>query len=110
MSCVPDGEYELGPWTRPGGDQCYILTNPDLGVYRYPGDMPGVDRGRYLCLIHAGNWASDVSGCVAPGLLRHATERRTVQSRKAMTYLNMRLGRRRKHTLLIKPATGAIDE
>lgn len=108
-SCIPDGKYSLEPWVRPSGDECWIMINPDLGVYRHPHDLPAVDGGRYLCLIHTGNWAHDVVGCIAPGWRRHHSERRTVLSRVAMNALNRVLGRRDSHTLVIKPATGASD-
>jgi hypothetical protein len=68
-SCVPAGVYALVPHTRPNGDEVVALLNPGLGVYYLPEDRPeGV--GRYLILIHAGNWVKDVVGCIAPGIAR----------------------------------------
>ncbi len=64
-SCVPDGLYQLEPFTRPSGREVIMLSNPDLGVDRYETDRPG--QARYLVLIHAGNYAHDVEGCIAPG-------------------------------------------
>ena len=66
-SCVPDGRYQLLPFTRPNGDNVLALVNETLGVYLHEGDRPN-NVGRYLCLIHSGNWVSNVVGCVAPGL------------------------------------------
>jgi hypothetical protein len=54
-SCVPDGEYELIPHTRPNGDEVYALRNPDLAVY-YTKQERGDNPGRYLILIHSANW------------------------------------------------------
>ena len=66
-SCVPTGIYHLEPFTRPSGDEVYMLVNEDLGVFRFEHDL-GDSGGRYLVLIHKGNWSKDVVGCVAPGL------------------------------------------
>lgn len=68
-SCVPDGTYQLERFTRPNGDLVLRLWNTDLGVYRHQGDVPEAG-GRYLVLIHAGNWVRDIVGCIAPGLTR----------------------------------------
>ena len=66
-SCIPDGIYKLIPHTRPDGKEVVALVNEELGVYYQKEDRPnGV--GRYLILIHIGNWVSDIVGCVAPGL------------------------------------------
>lgn len=67
-SCVPDGIYALEPFTRPDSSEVYMLVNEMLGVYRFKDDIPEGVIGRYLILIHVGNWVKDVVGCVAPGL------------------------------------------
>lgn len=64
-SCIPDGLYQLDPFTRPNGRQVIMLSNPDLGVDRYEYDRPS--QARYLVLIHAANYAHEVNGCIAPG-------------------------------------------
>lgn len=87
-SCVPAGQYELIPHTRPNGDKVLALINPGLGVYYLAGDrFHGV--GRYLILIHAGNWAHDVIGCIAPGLSRATSNEgpMVTKSRDAMEQL-----------------------
>lgn len=113
VSCVPDGAYVLSPWTRPNGDDVYILYSPDLGVYRTPDEHePG--KGRNLILIHAANWAADVIGCIAPGLRRMPMERGGVMrqavglSRSAMRQIRELLGGQ-DHTLLITNEGGASD-
>ena len=69
-SCVPDGIYDLEPFTRPDGTEVYMLVNEELGVYRFEEDVPGADKalnGRWLVLIHVGNFVRNVVGCIAPG-------------------------------------------
>jgi len=87
-SCVPDGEYELIPHVRPNGHEVYALRNHDLHVY-YTEAERGDNPGRYLILIHAGNWVADVVGCIAPGMVRTiANNTRMVRSsRPAMNLI-----------------------
>lgn len=66
-SCVPDGDYHLRPYTRPSGQKSLILSNAEKGVYEQDSDRSN-SKGRYLILIHPGNTADDVVGCIAPGL------------------------------------------
>lgn len=84
-SCVPDGEYELLPYVRPNGDQVFALWNADLSVYLTEADR-GDRQGRYLILIHSGNYVTDVVGCIAPGLDRiiHKGAPMVTNSRAAM--------------------------
>ena len=84
-SCVPDGTYELVEHQRQNGDLVFALRNPDLGVY-YTEEERGDQPGRYLILIHAGNYVEDVVGCIAPGIDRtiHNNRRMVTSSRKAM--------------------------
>jgi hypothetical protein len=92
-SCVPDGTYRLRPWVRATNNQsCFILEAPTLGVYMRETDRPA-GIGRYLCLIHTGNYADDVVGCIAVGM-----------SRGIM--LNPRTGKRERAVL---GSTGAIQ-
>ena len=37
-SCIPDGDYRRRAFTRPSGQNSYILSNPLLGVYETDGD------------------------------------------------------------------------
>jgi len=66
-SCVPNGEYQLIPHRRPNGDNVYALVNETQKVFYSPNDVPA-NGGRFLILIHPGNWSTDVTGCIAPGL------------------------------------------
>jgi len=112
-SCVPDGSYILDPWTRPDGKEVYILSNPDLGVYRLKDDRPR-GFGRYLVLIHIGNYVSNVVGCIAPGLHRVIMknrktgnyERSVASSGEAMRIITEQLGREETHRLTISSKCG----
>ncbi len=66
-SCVPAGKYQLISHARPSGKEVVALVNEDLGVYYLTEDRPD-GRGRFLILMHPGNWVTDVVGCIAPGL------------------------------------------
>lgn len=111
-SCVPDGDYMLEPWTRPSGEEVFLLSNPDLGVYRYKEDRPE-GKGRYLILIHVANFIDDIVGCIAPGtkrrLLRNPetgeVERAVSNSGEAMRIIRDELGNTA-HTLTIRSNCG----
>lgn len=109
-SCVPDGTYTLLPYLRPSGEQAFILVNPDLGVHFEKSDRPG-GNGRYLCLIHAANYAADVEGCIGPGRKRLILEGKIMvtDSRDTLRELRDVIGWSDEHTLRIQCATGAID-
>ncbi|HUW44271.1 MAG TPA: DUF5675 family protein [Dehalococcoidia bacterium] len=113
-SCVPDGEYVLEPWIRAtNGHEVYILSNPDLGVYKEKADRPN-DEGRYLVLMHIANYARNVVGCIGPGIERvlmldkkvGAYARAVSNSGEAMRILRSQLGRSEKHRLIIRPKCG----
>ncbi len=68
-SCIPDGEYLVVPHDSPKHPHCYALVAPELGVYRWPADIPaGQPWGRSAILIHTGNTTDDIMGCIAVGL------------------------------------------
>ena len=87
-SCIPPGRYDLIPHLRPNGDKVVALVNPGFGVYYRDDDRPR-EVGRYLILIHAGNWAEDIVGCIAPGIDRTQSRKgpMVLKSRKAMKIL-----------------------
>ena len=92
-SCVPSGIYKLIPHERPGGAKVVALVNEDIGVYYLDEHRPD-GKGRYLILIHIGNWVKDIVGCIAPGLAKQNSDQgRMVVSSKAamgrvMDYIN----------------------
>lgn len=63
-SCVPEGEYYLFPHDSPKYGKCYIIENESLNVAKYK----TTDVKRFGCLIHPANKASQLQGCIAPGL------------------------------------------
>jgi hypothetical protein len=91
-SCIPAGVYDLIPHKRPDGAEVVALINPALGVHYLQDDVPA-QGGRYLILMHVGNWAHDVVGCIAPGAYHaDSSQGRMVKSsgksmRRFMDYL-----------------------
>ena len=107
-SCVPDGMYQLLPWTSPTKGLVYLMYNPELGVHKLP-EHHKEDYERDLCLFHVGNYPHDVQGCFAIGLKRATKWHGVVSSRKAMALLNEKLGRETTHILSIESVMGASD-
>ena len=105
-SCVPDGIYQLIKHTRPNGDKVVALFNSKLGVWYQKEDRPST-WGRYLVLIHSGNYVEHIVGCVAPGNARTIYENRPMvtSSRATMNKLNVQQYAR----LIIEPFEGAVD-
>ena len=104
-SCVGPGKYDLVPFTRPSGEHVYQLLNPKLGVYEFEADVPS-SGGRYLILIHSGNWVKDVVGCIAPGVDETVDDEgnpMVVSSRMAMKRLMDCLDAHSHNTLEIVP-------
>lgn len=96
QSCVPPGVYQLSPWDSVNFPDTFILTNPNLGVYRQPGDIPkGQSWGRSAILIHQGSRVKDVIGCIAIGLEQGKlqSEPAVLRSALALKALNKILGR-----------------
>lgn len=106
-SCVPDGTYQLVPYTRTtNGDKVVALVNEELGVYFQKADRPE-PKGRFKCLIHSGNYVEHIIGCIAPGAGRtiHKNRRMVTSSRATMARLDVQ-----KYTqLIIEPIKGAKD-
>jgi len=63
VSCIPAGTYDLEQTIRGSGYETFALVNFDIGVTRYN----SLDSLRFAILIHPGNFASDVEGCIACG-------------------------------------------
>jgi hypothetical protein len=106
-SCVPDGIYQLVPYTRnKDGSKVVALINIKLGVYFAKKDRPE-PKGRFKCLIHAGNYLEDIIGCIAPGAGRtiHKNRRMVTSSRATMQRLDVQQYTR----LIIESTTGAND-
>lgn len=65
VSCIPVGSYKLLPHNSPHFGSVVMFYNPELGVYGE--QLPPGRHGRTVCLIHNGNYVTDVQGCVAVG-------------------------------------------
>lgn len=113
-SCISPGVYSLSPFVRPNGDKVWVLSNPDLDVFKLDTDIPAGRRGkaRFLILIHAGNRARDVVGCIAPGLSHRKDSDGTLMvtsSREAMKALHKQLDGRRNLEIEIVNASGVLS-
>lgn len=107
-SCVPDGIYQLIPYTRTtDGSKVVALVNEELGVYFQKADRPE-PKGRFKCLIHSGNYVENIIGCIAPGAGRtiHKNRRMVTSSRATMARLEVQQYSR----LVIETISGATDE
>lgn len=67
QSCIPKGEYDLYPHDSVKHGQVVAFYNPTLDVYLDEDQIPPGKQGRSECLIHEGNFVTDVEGCVAVG-------------------------------------------
>lgn len=99
-SCVSAGTYSLSPFVRPNGDKVWMLSNPELDVFKLDSDVPSARKGmgRFLILIHVANRARDVVGCIGPGRTWRTDPDGTVMvtsSRDAMKELHSELDGRR---------------
>ena len=116
-SCIPEGRYQLIPFTRPNGHRTWALQNKRRGVYVYKGDRKH-NWQRFLCILHRGNFVDDSAGCILPGewraLLRNEDnhnmyERAVKDSASAMNHLRNELGELSAgHTLSIVQQRGAL--
>lgn len=70
VSCVPLGRYRIVHYSSRKYPEAYALVNEDLGVYLNKEDMHTDSSGRYSILIHSANLASELAGCIAPGIDR----------------------------------------
>jgi hypothetical protein len=107
-SCVPDGKYTLRPFNSTKHPSTFILENEDLDVFQMSPRGAGT-KGRWAILIHVGNSAEDVVGCIAPGMeIEEECYGHVWKSRVAMDVLRDKL-QDTNHTLIItsKGATNA---
>lgn len=101
ISCIPNGEYYLQPYDSQRFGKCYIMHNESLGVAKYRTRT----SARFGCLMHSANTASQLRGCIAPGLAFGMIDGQlgVTSSRKAMMQIAEVLGREttRPHTIHI---------
>lgn len=88
ISCVPEGEYNVTKHASPKFGETLIVLNQERGVGF---SKNGSDR--YGILFHVANVASELQGCIAPGLeirnlrIKDYYELGVGQSKKAMERL-----------------------
>lgn len=72
VSCVPVGTYRLERHDTEAHPNTWALVNHDLFVYHWPWEVPAslLATARTVCLIHPANFASELRGCIAPGMER----------------------------------------
>ena len=96
-SCIPEGEYEVKPYTSPKFPGVWSVVNPALAVYL---ELPIGAKGRSHILIHVGNTVADVIGCIAVGLTRSSNHKIVTRSKLGVDKLHELLGKE-SHTLVI---------
>lgn len=100
ISCVPPGSYKLRTHSTEAHPKTWALVNEDLDVLHWPD--PAHPNARTACLIHAANFASELRGCIAPGMYRaQAGQWMVNQSRIAMDKIMSVLPWTDDHTLEI---------
>lgn len=64
-TCLPPGTYRLTPVQRAGGERCYTISNPALGVWQRPSDVPrtAATDARSAVFLAAGFGTDDLVGC-----------------------------------------------
>ena len=110
-SCIPDGRYKVVPHSGTRQKEVWALVNPQLGVYRWPGDIPIKQPfGRSAILINAGNDIDDIMGCIAVGSKHAILEGRywVLESQKTLELLRAKLGRS-EHELVIRSTVGTAE-
>lgn len=65
ISCVPSGVYKLEPYHSSKFGNVFIMSNPELNVFKYK--QSDREKGRYACLIHPANYTRQLNGCLAIG-------------------------------------------
>jgi hypothetical protein len=104
VSCVPVGEYRLECHNSEAHPRTWALVNPLLGVVHWPAEASEGDRT--VVLIHTANYASELRGCIAPGMKTHVDAIRGVRmvtnSRQAMKLLQEKLTWSDDHILEIR--------
>lgn len=103
-SCVPPGVYDLVRHDSRKHPQTWALVNHELDVVHYEGDDRDPDEDRATCLIHVANFASQLMGCIAPGLSheKHNGLHMVTSSTRAMDRLRVAVPWVNGHTLEIK--------
>lgn len=88
--CIPEGKYTLIPHKSPKHGDVYAFVGESC--YEYA--VPEGSEGRCLILLHSANLASELLGCVAPGLSPGfiGQEHAVLNSKAAMAAIRELLG------------------
>ena len=108
-SCLPAGKYALELHDSPLHPKTFCLVNHALQVYHLPADIPhGQLGGRTACLIHAGNYVTDVEGCAILGKERKLLAERWMitESRDSVAHFHAALPWIEGHTLTLQYKSG----
>jgi hypothetical protein len=102
VSCVPEGTYKLVLHNSENHPKSFALVNPLLGVIHWPD--AAYPEARTAVLIHVANYASELRGCIAPGIVRGLSGSlgSVLQSKTAMAIFNLLVPWTEGHTLTIK--------
>lgn len=88
--CIPEGTYKLVPHKSPKFGDVYAFVGGSCFEY----SVPEGHEGRCLILLHPANLASELLGCVAPGLSHGVIgqDKAVLNSRAAMAAIREMLG------------------
>jgi hypothetical protein len=98
VSCVAPGLYRVERFVRPSGEKAFILSNPELDVYRSDEEVEQCSKGTDLCrtrvLMHIANYVEDVVGCIGVGEERKyvAYKWMVTKSKQSMALLRSLIG------------------
>lgn len=67
ISCIPRVSYRMVPHNSGIYGKTWVLVHEAVDVYDYPAERPN-GKGRFGCLIHAGNHAGHTEGCILVGV------------------------------------------
>jgi len=107
VSCIPNGTYDFEHYISPKHGDSFILSNHEHNVGKYPGEAK-----RSSILMHKANLASQLRGCLAPGMgLGYYKEQWSVRSStKALERIFTLLPPGEKHQIVIYSSFPSFKE
>lgn len=110
ISCPPAGSYRVEPFKMPSGEKAYVISNPNLGVFKLPWDVPKThrDRMRSRITIRAANYAFEADNAIGVGMERKKTQAgwKLERSLDALNILRTTINNTLDLTLIIEDAGG----
>lgn len=75
ISCLPKGTYRLEPFKFPSGEKGYVVSNPQMDVYKTPFDVPKPRKEacRATVAIRTAHYAHEAVDAIGVGLRRIKT-------------------------------------